>query len=257
MPKPLTVTLNANQSKKFVYLIPEGALDIHTRILKDAHNKFRIKSLKRVFLPGGTELGPDDELPASVSQVFVSKGEEFVGRAADLPSDEPAGDVRIFAEKSFVDDKAVAQLLAVAALPGVRVACGMPDLHPGDRFPIGCAVAADGVYPALIGSDIGCGIALYELAASARLAAQPAKLASLLRGLDEPWDGSAAEWLAKYGLESREEFEASLGSVGLGNHFAELCIVEKVVDEAEAGRLGVNSESLYLLGEQVRTSTSA
>ena len=37
---------------------------------------------------------------------------------------------------------------------------GMPK---GDRFPIGYAIVAEGIYPALIGSDVGCGIALYLL----------------------------------------------------------------------------------------------
>ena len=46
---------------------------------------------------------------------------------------------------------------------GLSSAIGWPDLHKGDRFPIGCAIVAEGIYPALIGSDIGRGIALYPL----------------------------------------------------------------------------------------------
>jgi release factor H-coupled RctB family protein len=64
----------------------------------------------------------------------------------------------------------------------------MPDLHKGDRFPIGCAIAAEGIYPALIGSDIGCGIALYPLGGMPSHLT-PEKLASRLvgRGLDGEW----------------------------------------------------------------------
>ena len=38
---------------------------------------------------------------------------------------------------------------------------GIPDLHKGDRSPIGCAIVTED--PAPIGSDIGCGIALNPL----------------------------------------------------------------------------------------------
>jgi hypothetical protein len=51
-------------------------------------------------------------------------------------------------------------------------AIGMPDLHKGNRFPIGCAIVAEGIYPALIGSDIGCGITLYPLGVMERVLAE-------------------------------------------------------------------------------------
>ena len=80
-------------------------------------------------------------------------------------------------------------------------AIGMPDLHKGDRFPIGCAIVAEGIYPALIGSDIGCGIALYPLG---RIPSHltPEKLTSRLYScnLDGSWDGSPRDWLARYGV---------------------------------------------------------
>lgn len=91
------------------------------------------------------------------------------------------------------------------------------------RFPIGCAVAAEGIYPALIGSDVGCGISLYPLAPPSKSSPNPARLASLLRGLDDPWSGSMADWLAHYGINRHSEFDdRSLGTVGAGNHFCEV-----------------------------------
>lgn len=39
--------------------------------------------------------------------------------------------------KSYLDDKAIEQLKAVGRLPGVALAVGLPDLHPGSRYPIG------------------------------------------------------------------------------------------------------------------------
>jgi len=72
----------------------------------------------------------------------------------------------------------------------------MPDLHKGDRFPIGGAIVAEDKYPALIGSDIGCGIALYPIG---RIPPHltPKRLASKLynRHLDGSWDDSPRDWL--------------------------------------------------------------
>lgn len=114
----------------------------------------------------------------------------------------------------------------------------------------GCAVAAEGIYPALIGSDIGCGIALYRLSASSsRSLSNPKKLAGLLRGLDDPWPGSVSGWLARYGIDRVSTFDTtSLGTVGAGNHFAEICTPEKIVDADIATSLKIQEGYLYLLG---------
>jgi tRNA-splicing ligase RtcB len=132
-------------------------------------------------------------------------------------------------------------------------AIGMPDLHKGDRFPIGCAIVAEGIYPALIGSDIGCGIALYPLG---RIPSHltPEKLASRLynRNLDGPWDGSPRDWLARYGVTRLTEFDESLGTVGAGNHFAEICKVDRIVDSEACGSIGLREGEIYLLGELLR-----
>ncbi|KAG8810095.1 hypothetical protein FRC19_004785 [Serendipita sp. 401] len=123
----------------------------------------------------------------------------------------------------------------------------MPDLHKGDRFPIGCAIVSDGIYPALIGSDIGCGISLYPLGPKPSHLT-PEKLASRLKRLDEPWDGDVKAWLKLYDIESETEFDASsLGTVGAGNHFAEVLSVETIVDAEACESLGIEEDNLYLL----------
>lgn len=118
------------------------------------------------------------------------------------------------------------------------------------KYSTGCAIASEGIYPALIGSDVGCGIALYRLSASAsRARSNPRKIASLLIGLDEPWSGSVSEWLARYGITQESDFDKpSLGTVGSGNHFAEICTPERIVDESAAASLGIKEDALYLLG---------
>jgi len=125
----------------------------------------------------------------------------------------------------------------------------MPDLHKGDRFPIGCAIAANGIYPALIGSDIGCGISVYPLGAKPSHLT-PEKLALKLKELDEPWEGDVKAWLNLYGINKETEFDArSLGTVGGGNHFAEIVTVERIVDLEACESMGITEKNLYLLGE--------
>ena len=72
--------------------------------------------------------------------------------------------VSVLAVKSWLEEEAVKQLRAVAnSLPRVLVAVGMPDLHPGQGFPVGTAFASEGViFPMLIGGDIGCGMSLVQ-----------------------------------------------------------------------------------------------
>lgn len=132
----------------------------------------------------------------------------------------------------------------------------MPDLHPGNRFPIGCAIAARGIYPALIGTDVGCGIALYRLALTPSRFI-PAKIASRLRGLDDPWNGDVVGWLSERGVHKESEFDrSSLGTVGAGNHFAEICVVEQVKDVEVCERLGVKEGVVYLLGRFTSSNPS-
>ncbi|KZP04562.1 release factor H-coupled R [Athelia psychrophila] len=247
--RTLTIILNANHAKKCVLILKPGDAPIDA-ILHEARNKFRVKALTQVYLQGGALLEPGTDLAALpwVTKVWVAKGEPYNGPPAAPARSQGVGEVRIIADKTFVDERAVKQLEEVAGLPGVVVAAGMPDLHPGNRFPIGCAVAAEGIYPALIGSDVGCGIALYPLAPPSKSAPNPSKLAAHLRGLDEPWSGSTADWLAHYGITRHSEFdERSLGTVGAGNHFFEITTIERIEDAEAAARLGLQEDALYLL----------
>ena len=66
----------------------------------------------------------------------------------------------------------------------------MAVLHKGDRFPIGCAIVAENIYPALIESDIGRVIALHPLGRKP-FHLTPEKLASRLynHNIDRSWGG--------------------------------------------------------------------
>lgn len=56
------------------------------------------------------------------------------------------------------------------------------------------------------------------------------------------------QWLTNYALEP-SEFDESLGTIGAGNHFAELQKVVKVEDAAIFDSLGLSADKLVLLGE--------
>ena len=147
---------------------------------------------------------------------------------------------------SWVEGEAERQLRATSALPGVRWAVGMPDLHPGKGHPVGAAVMTDGVvYPFLVGSDIGCGMALFATDLRAQRA-KPDKLAKRLRGLEGPWDGDAGEWLRGRDV-AQASFSESLGTIGGGNHFAEVQAFERVEDRARVEALGLDERCLLLL----------
>lgn len=147
----------------------------------------------------------------------------------------------------WLEDAAVQQLNTTAALPGIQRVVGLPDLHPGRGYPVGAAFFSSGLlYPALVGNDIGCGMGLWQTdLAAARVKLD--KLDKRLGDLDQPPD--AAEWatLAQrdaalpMALEALEEQLAdagldpahlrSLGTIGGGNHFAELQLIDKTGDE--------------------------
>src|SRR5215470_4060280 len=151
--------------------------------------------------------------------------------------DYPAPRARVVASpSSWIEGEALRQLQATADLPGVRWAVGMPDLHPGKGHPIGAAVLADGVvYPHLVGGDIGCGMAVFQTDLRAR-GASPERLAKRLRDVEGPHEEAAA-WLEARGLA--QDFVSSLGTIGGGNHFAELQAVDAIDDDEAVRALGV------------------
>lgn len=157
---------------------------------------------------------------------------------------EPAK-VRVIASaRTWIEGEAVQQLEGTARLPGMRAAIGMPDLHPGKGSPIGAAFLCEGrVYPHLVGNDIGCGMGLWATDLLRRKAKRD-RWADRLEDLDGPWDGDPAAALAGVGTT---EFDASLGTIGGGNHFAELQAIDRVEDAAALAAAGLDEDGLVLL----------
>lgn len=142
---------------------------------------------------------------------------------------------------SWIEQAAVDQLHQTARLEGIDRIVGLPDLHAGRGIAVGAAFwSPSHVYPHLVGSDIGCGMGLWRVAMPLRkfrLDAAERKL----RGLEEPWPGDHAARLAEAGLSPDMAGEA-LGTIGGGNHFAELLRVETLHGDTE-----VDPAALYLM----------
>jgi release factor H-coupled RctB family protein len=70
--------------------------------------------------------------------------------------------------------------------------------------------------------------------------------AGLRFDLEHPWEGNVAEALAAAELESTE-FDEALGTLGGGNHFAELQLVQEVLDASTFNRFGLGKQQLVVL----------
>jgi len=181
----------------------------------------------------------------------------------------------VSSDRVWMDGNALTQLDGVARDPHCVQAVGMPDLHCGAVTPIGAVFATTHISPSLIGGDIGCGACLVptskrppsldkadrrirdaftdveeasiDLGAVWRdgLAALPDDLHDLVdaMGLDRTPAGGVElpEVLASDG------FRKQLGSVGGGNHFAELVRVDRLHDRETAAAIGLQRDRMGIL----------
>ncbi len=152
----------------------------------------------------------------------------------------------IASSENWIDGEAVAQLERAAAFPGMIRAVGMPDLHPGKGYPIGAVFESQGIfYPHLAGNDVGCGMSLWTTdLPSGRLRLD--RWEKKLSGLESGWEGDVAALLHEEGLEPTS-CDHALGTIGGGNHFAELQALHEVHDENALSALGLQSDRLTLL----------
>jgi release factor H-coupled RctB family protein len=157
------------------------------------------------------------------------------------------GRVRLLASrKNWIEGEAVTQLRKTAALPGMRLAVGLPDLHPGRGHPVGAAFVTTGIfYPHLVGNDVGCGMALWQTDLPRQKSKQD-KCVKKLHELESPWDGDRTEWLRQYGVEPTEA-DAGLGTIGGGNHFAEVQDWQEVQDQEAFASLDLQNLALVIL----------
>ncbi len=152
-------------------------------------------------------------------------------------------------ERSWIEGEALEQLARTGMRFGMRLAVGLPDLHPGRGHPIGAAFLSEhAFYPPLVGNDIGCGMALFRTGVPAHHREQD-RWARRLPAIERPLD--EAGLLEQHGPIREAALGAgwldSLGTIGGGNHFAELLRVDEVQDEAALAALGLSRKKLALL----------
>ncbi|CAF9910883.1 MAG: hypothetical protein HETSPECPRED_010220 [Heterodermia speciosa] len=260
----VTLASNAKQSQKAPLIIPSStsydpASPVSSRslVIKAAQSKLRLKKPSRVFIAGGKELISEEDWKAALKDdvvLLISAAEDYVGSRNDESTNtaygkessaETNGDcpIEILAEKAFIDDLSIKQLETTACtLPGIIHAVAQPDLHPGTKFPIGAIFVSKGwIHPPLIGGDIGCGMAWYKTALTRSNVEgdKGRKVAEKLRGLEGAWrtQKDREVWLrddvGSRSYSAGEEWDASLGTIGAGNHFAEIQIVEESSQQDE------------------------
>ena len=154
----------------------------------------------------------------------------------------------VASDTTWMEDAALAQLVTTSQLEGMRRVAGMPDLHPGRGYPVGAAFFSVGrFYPALVGNDIGCGMALWQTdlkAASVSLDKLDRRVGNIDGAMDD--EALRAQAMAANGVAPGAH-DASLGTIGGGNHFAEFQQVDTVFDADALSALGIEAKCLLLL----------
>jgi release factor H-coupled RctB family protein len=156
----------------------------------------------------------------------------------------PSAEIRRFySDRAWIEGAAERQLEEVASLDGMESVCAFPDVHPSKNGPVGIAAAATRLYPHLVGNDIGCGFDFFELDLEVRKLRLD-KAEARLRSLDFAQSSGNGERLEAVGLDPCMH-AGSLGTIGGGNHFAEL----QSVSETLAGFANANlsRDKVYLL----------
>lgn len=216
---------NNNHQRQVTFSVQQATLQT---LLAAASNKLRIKA-SCIYNEGGEALTAD--FP---NKIYVAKNSQSF---AATPKHDQKAPITMLAKAAEVNQEAIQHLEAVARLPGVVAVHAMPDIHEG---PNGCCISTEKcIYPYLIGSDIHCGVSVF-------LADQ-----TLLK-FNNTVESVPVQpaWLQKIrdltGLKPGE-YDDQLGSIGAGNHFAEICHIKEISHEAVAEQLGINADSVLLL----------
>ncbi len=154
----------------------------------------------------------------------------------------------VASDATWMEDAAIAQLITTSQLEGMQRVAGMPDLHPGRGYPVGTAFFSTNMfYPALVGNDIGCGMGLWQTDLRSS-AVKLDKLEKRVGNVDGPMDDTNAVVQAMAQADVLPSgHDASLGTIGGGNHFAEFQQVDTVYSGDALAALGIDKQYLLLL----------
>ena len=189
-----------------------------------ACNKFRTTPSKNKLYRNGLPLHPLDLVPEGARLWLVGASEVYQGPSEDKALlDDIQNRVSILDGNGvWIDPEAVDEIHNTVreSSQDILRAVGMPDLHHG---PTGVAILASRPLPKLPGTDIGCGMALFRTRIPATLSRDAVARRMQQLNLDVGDDPS----------------DPHLGTIGGGNHFAELLVVDAAtpVDPAADGLL--------------------
>ena len=142
----------------------------------------------------------------------------------------------IASKRNWIDSRSVETLENITHFKGVKKVVGLPDLSVG-RVPNGMAVLTENrIYPHLIGGDIGCGMSLYQVANSKKIKVD--KFEKKLRKIES---------LDDIPMDEGYNVGYNIGSIGKGNHFAELHVVHEVKCASTFAHYKLNEKALYTL----------
>lgn len=238
----IQICKNTNTKDKKVAKVSNVTLD---EIIKAGQNKFKIKT-KTVFNNFGDRLNEYDfnNLTDNVKIVLNDNKNYFVLSTTNdfglTPQEKKEVnteeiDVNCLAINTYVEINSLKQLKNVTKMPGMKYVVGMPDLHPGQNAPIGVACCGTKIYPELIGTDIGCGMALYQTT----ILKNKAKISKWEKALN-----LENEYDSKFDFLNVDlKHNKKIGTIGGGNHFAELSEVNEIFDKS----FGIDRDFLYLL----------
>jgi release factor H-coupled RctB family protein len=171
----------------------------------------------------------------------------------------------IASNDTWIEHDAIQQLVKTSQLDGVIRSVGLPDLHPGRGYPIGAAfLTKEIIYPALVGNDIGCGMSLWCTGLSAKKIKRERlekNLGSIDDALDDSWNTLLEERAAALGVNLGAHRQV-IGTIGGGNHFAELLMIDEVYTTTSSHEIQLDPSTLSLLvhsgsrglGEQILRS---
>lgn len=127
-------------------------------------------------------------------------------------------------------------------LKSLRV--GLPDLHPVIT-PVGAAVITENIiYPHLIDNDIGCGMSMFMTDIKRR----KFKFDKIVKKLESIEDLREIPLPGEENLNSYIDLLGeNLGTIGGGNHFAEIQEVDAVFDEETFLNLEFDKNQIMLL----------
>lgn len=224
------------QGKRFPLLVHSDQLihDVSTAIA----NKFHLRSLKqfRIFARGveyectlSQQIGG---ILFGVKEIYIlSKSEAYRGPSEEQYTQDARVDVSVIASPEvYIDAEAVEQVLSLtrASNGDILKAVCMPDLHHG---PTGVAILASRPMPKLPGYDIGCGMGLFRTS-----------IPSAIRV------GEVRRRLSAMNLDTGEDpSDPQFGTIGGGNHFAELLRIDDTVPLAAEVDRDLDPSVLYLL----------